>query len=130
MEAFSIVTTIEHTYSSDLKVIMNKLKEITSNLVACDFEVASKWSDEDPNDRWYVGTFAYKKDDRFYLHETGLISFRNCRKITKEEGDKIIQDGGVKREPKEESQEELWKELWNLKSGVEAEKRFHITRKI
>lgn len=81
MEAFSIVTTIEHTYSSDLKVIMNKLKEITSNLVACDFEVASKWSDAEKQEmkEWLKEnednediSFEEKILTKQYIESTGL----------------------------------------------------------
>ena len=43
---FELVKSITYEASSDLSVIMNKLNSLP-NLIACDFETASRWTDEE-----------------------------------------------------------------------------------
>ena len=58
-----------------------------------DYVFVSKWSDEDPNDPWYVGFITeIGKDSRGYFFKVQDSNryWRHCRKITKEEGDIIL----------------------------------------
>ncbi len=58
-----------------------------------DYVFVSRWSDEDPNDPWYVGFISEVGEDSrgkfFRVHDQARY-WRNCRKITKEEGDTIL----------------------------------------
>ena len=61
-----------------------------------DYVFASKWSDEDPNDPWCVGFISEiledsEDSDDIKVKVDGYNRYwKHCRKITKEEGDKIL----------------------------------------
>ncbi len=54
----------------------------------------SRWSDEDPNDPWYVGILEEIQDDyepnNYYKPENFHRVFPNCRRISREEGEYIL----------------------------------------
>lgn len=55
-----------------------------------DYVFASRWSDEDPNDPWCVGFLEeFGEDNRGKWYKIDGKTFRHCRKITAEEGEKI-----------------------------------------
>lgn len=59
-----------------------------------DYVFVSKWSDEDPNDPWFVGFISeFGEDSRgeFFRVQDTVRYWRHCRKITKEEGDTILE---------------------------------------
>lgn len=58
-----------------------------------DYVFASRWSDEDPNDPWCVGFISeiLEDSDNIKFKVDGYNRYwKHCRKITKEEGDKIL----------------------------------------
>lgn len=64
------------------------------NIAVDDYVFASKWSDEDPNDPWCVGFVTEVMEDSIgkYVRIQGVTNryWKHFRKITKEEGDKIL----------------------------------------
>ena len=63
-----------------------------------DYVYAHSYSDDDPNDPWAVGflqdVFTSERGTRYRLKDTGLPPryYRHCRKITKEEGERILEE--------------------------------------
>ena len=61
-----------------------------------DYVFASRWFDGTPNDPWYVGFVKGKIDNGKngieYMVDGSIRWWKYCRKITKEEGDKIMSE--------------------------------------
>ena len=62
------------------------------NINVDDYVFISRWSDEDPDDPWYVGFISeVGEDSRGEFFRVQNRYWRHCRKITKEEGDTILE---------------------------------------
>ena len=74
--------------------ISNPLEPLVREKFAIDdYVFVSKYSDEDPNDPWYVSQLAEIGEDKkgkFYRVAETNRYWRHCRKITKQEGAEII----------------------------------------
>lgn len=86
-----------------------------------DYVLATKYSDGDPHDHWCVGFFDRIEDSRYYVVDKTNTQFRNngfrrCEKITKSEGDFLLQNKGA-----------IGKSLWSVLKSIRREKKHETT---
>jgi len=69
------------------------LKMKNKEIIVGDYVFASRWPDGDPNDPWYVGFVdeINEKEGFSTLYKVGGRNYRYCRKISKKQGEKILE---------------------------------------